>query len=225
MFNGGERFHRINPRACPEKVITVSGTTYVGQITSFKVSGLTISTDSGSHDIAANDIAELHSGLAFKYNISNYGNAEAKMSLTPTCIHAVAAVTKDSHEGRRVKKLIIVGMALTIVAVAITVPVAIAASHHHHNNQNNYVIANLLATKQQAVPQPILPAAMHMPTPQQLGQTYLLNLQQSSSGSSNSLSTHSFNVPVPVPSTTSTTATVLGTGSTSTSGSGFYLFP
>ncbi|HEY9679967.1 MAG TPA: hypothetical protein V6C86_00065 [Oculatellaceae cyanobacterium] len=196
VFTGGDRFARINTSQCPETVITTSGTTYTGSISNVTASGLSISTNSGMQSVNAGDIAEIHSARAYKYNIPDYANVNAKMSFSTTCVHTVAAKTKTSSDhGNNMKKLIIVGMALTIVAVAVAVPVAIACSNHHHNNNNvnNIVAANILARQRAGVPTPVLPAGMNMPTaltPQQLGRNYLATLMNSR-GSSASTSVNS----------------------------------
>ena len=157
VFNGGDRFSRINARNCPDRVTTVAGATYTGTITQVTAAILSIDTASGAQTIACPDIASIHSARAFKYNIQNYGNPDAKMYCTTTCEHSVAA-------SNNYKKLVIVALAITVVAVAIAVPIALAASHHHHSNQNSTVYANILASRQPAVPTPTLPMGMKTPT-------------------------------------------------------------
>ena len=76
VFNGGNRFSRINTTACPETVLTVTGITYEGHIISVTPQGLSINTNNGVHNIAANDIQEIRSPVAFKYNLPESINAK-----------------------------------------------------------------------------------------------------------------------------------------------------
>jgi hypothetical protein len=192
VFNGGDRFSRINSSSCEDKVTTVTGATFSGSITSATAAALSMSTSSGAQTINASDIADIHLARAFKYNINDFASPGAKMNFTTTCIHSVASAKVKSDHGNTTKKLIIVGLALTVVAVAVAVPVAVACSSHHHNNNNNQIIANIIASRRvPVVPQPTLPAAMTMPTPQRLGQIYLANLQNRSSQSLSSTSSSS----------------------------------
>lgn len=190
VFNGGERFSRINSNNCPDKVTTTTGATYTGSITDATASALTISTSSGAQTVGASDISDIHSARAFKYNISDIANPNPTMQFTTTCIHSAKAAT----EGNTMKKVIIVGLALTIVAVAIAVPIAVSASHHHHNNNLNNIIAANYLRAQQSAPMPMMPAGMRMPTPQQLGASYIANLQRLQSSSSSSSSSVSSTV-------------------------------
>jgi len=168
IFTGGQNFNRIDLRACPDRVTTKSGKSYTGKISFASDKALTIVCLDGSHNVDYTDIAEIHSGRAFLFSIPNYDTSSAKMTLTPTCVHAFT-------HGSTLKKVVIVGIVLTLVAVAIAVPVGVAAAQHHHNNTNNLILANYFQSKQ-TVPTPVMPTGTTMPTPQQLGATYVSTL-------------------------------------------------
>jgi hypothetical protein len=193
LFTGGKNFRRLNLRACPDRVTTKAGKSYTGKITVTTDKSLTIVGLDGSHDVNYSDISDIHSGRAFFFSIPNYDGPTSKMSLSPTCIH--------SAQGSTVKKLIIVGLVFTVVAVSVAVPVAVSAHHHHHNNTNNLILANYLQSKQ-TVPMPIMPTGTTMPTPQQLGASYVATL---------------LNRPVVPTTTRAVTATVNRYAATSTS--------
>ncbi len=170
IFTGGQNFNRINLRACPDRVTTKSGKSYTGKISFASDKALTIVCLDGSHNVDYTDVADIHSSRAFLFSIPNYDTSSAKMTLTPTCVHSTVT------HGSTLKKVIIVGIVLTIVAVAIAVPVGVAAAqHHHHNNTNNLILANYFQSKQ-TVPLPIMPTGTTMPTAQQLGASYVSTL-------------------------------------------------
>jgi hypothetical protein len=157
-FTGGDNSYKLKPGSCPDKVTTVSGITYTGSLTSVTPTGVSIETSSGPQSVAAQDIAELHSARAYKIEIPGGNNPQ--MSMSGTCVHAVAAAEKGSLP----KKLIIVGMAVALVTTAIVVPVAVATASHHHSNNNNLIAYNLLIARQRAsIPPPIMPAHLSMP--------------------------------------------------------------
>jgi hypothetical protein len=210
IFTGGKNFGRINLRACPDRVTTKTGNSYTGKITFASDKSLTIVCLDGSHNVNYTDIAEIHSGRAYLFSIPNFDGSSATMSLTPTCIHAAA-----THSST-LKKVIIVGLALTIVAVAIAVPVGIAASHHHHSNTNNLILANYFQSKQ-TVPMPIMPMGTRMPTPQQLGASYVATLQNRQVGQRTTFTT---TVRATAVSSTPTTTRAGGGGGGSTFGYG-----
>jgi hypothetical protein len=168
IFTGGTNFSHINLRACPDRVTTKSGKSYTGKITFASDKSLTMLCVDGSHNVDYTEIDEIHSGRAYLFRIPNFDGPSATMTLTPTCVHAAA-------HSSTLKKVIIVGLALTIVAVAVAVPVGIAASHHHHSNTNNLILANYFQSKQ-TVPLPVMPTGTRMPTPQQLGASYVATL-------------------------------------------------
>ena len=201
VFNAGERFARINSNLCPDRVTTLSGTTYTGIITVVTPNAVTISTSDRSHTINCVDIAAIHSARAFLFKIANADGQNAKMDFITTCPHSV--LTAKEHRGNIRKKVIIVALSVSLIACAIAIPVALATSHHHSNN-NNIVAANLLNSRQQVVAPPAMPAGTTMPTPQQLGKIYLSNLQQQQASAASSSASASVSAAASSSSSTST---------------------
>lgn len=141
FFDEGPGLSQLSTNDCSEFVKLIDGSKVTGPISSVTQDSVTCAGQS----IPCSRIAMISSARVFKFT-TKLGETP-RMSFEPTCIK-LAGGTKSS-EAPTWKRILIVGVCLTAIACAITLPIVIPLASHHGNHnsrnfQNAYVYNNYL---------------------------------------------------------------------------------